>query len=349
MIAATLAEPGKIEVQDVPDPQITEPGAAIVRVTRAGICGSDLYLYDGRMQIEPGFALGHEYVGVVQEVSPDVRLIEVGDRVAGSFSVSCGRCGQCQRGQHARCLMLRFFGFGFAFGDLPGGQAELICVPEADLTLRKVPEEISDDVAVLLGDNLVTAVDVLHRGRFEPGQVVAILGAGATGLLTAQAALALGASAVVVHDKVSQRLELAAELGAIAVDVTQPDADDAVLEASGYQGADLVVEATSTIRGTVDAISLARKGGVIAVTTVHADGEITLPIGELWLKDLELVMHQVNVQARLDETVALVSSGRIRPEAVITHHFGLRDAAAGYAALASREAIKVLLATDGQS
>jgi threonine dehydrogenase-like Zn-dependent dehydrogenase len=173
--------------------------------------------------------------------------------------------------------------------------------------------------------------------------VVAVLGAGATGLLTAQVALALGARAVIVHDKVPQRLELATALGATAVDITQPDADDAVMEASGYQGADLVVEATSTIAGTVDAIPLARKGGVIAVTTVHADGDVTLPIGELWLKELELVMHQVNVQARLDETVSLVASGRLRPEAVISHRLTLEDAPEGYAALAAREATKVLL------
>jgi threonine dehydrogenase-like Zn-dependent dehydrogenase len=343
MIAATLAEPGRVELDDVPAPEITETSAAIVRVTRAGICGSDLYLYDGRIDIEPGFALGHEFVGVVEEVGPDVRLVEVGDRVVGSFSVSCGRCRPCQSGQHARCLLLRFFGFGFAFGDLPGGQAERIGVPEADLTLRKVPEGISDDAAVLLGDNVVTAVDVLRRGRFQPGQVVAVLGAGATGLLTAQAALALGAGAVVVHDMVPARLALAERMGAVAVDVSHGDAEDAVLEASGYQGADLVVEATATLGGTVDAIALARKGGVIAVTSVHAEGDVTLPLGEMWLKDLELVMHQVNVQARIDETVALVASGRLRPEVVISHRLALEDAAAGYAALASREAVKVVL------
>ena len=207
MLAATLAEPGRIEFGQVPDPELNESAGAIVRVTRAGICGSDLYLYDGRIDIEPEFALGHEYVGVVEEVGPDVRLIEAGARVTGSFSASCGRCGACQSGQHARCLLLRFFGFGFAFGDLPGGQAERIFVPEADLTLREVPDEITDDVAVLLGDNVVTAVDVLRRGRFQPGQVVAVLGAGATGLLTAHAALALGAAAVVVHDTVQPRLD----------------------------------------------------------------------------------------------------------------------------------------------
>jgi 2-desacetyl-2-hydroxyethyl bacteriochlorophyllide A dehydrogenase len=344
MIAATLAEPGKIEVQEVPDPQVTESGAAIVRVTRAGICGSDLYLYDGRMEIEPDFALGHEYVGVVEEIGPDVRLIEVGDRVAGSYFVSCGRCSQCQLGLHSRCLLLRFIGFGFAFGDLQGGQAERIAVPEADLTLRKLPDEVSDDVAVLLGDNVVTAVDALHRGRFKPGDVVAILGAGATGLLTAQVAVALGAGAVIVHDTVPARLKLAAEFGATAVDVTQPDADDAVMEASGYQGADVVVDLTGTPAGIPDAVPLVRKGGVIVVTTVHADGDVTIPVGELWLKDVDLAMHQANVQARLDETIALVASDRVRPEAVISHSLPLRDAADGYAALAAREATKVVLA-----
>jgi 2-desacetyl-2-hydroxyethyl bacteriochlorophyllide A dehydrogenase len=343
MIAATLVGPEKVQVRELPKPEIAESTAALVRVTRAGICGSDLYLYDGRMDIEPEFALGHEYVGVVEEVGPGVRLIEVGDRVAGSFSVSCGRCAPCQRGQHARCLLLRFFGFGFAFGDLQGGQAEFIAVPEADLTLRKVPDGISDDVAVLLGDNVVTAIDVLHRGRFEPGQVVAILGSGTVGLLTAQAALALGAAAVVVTDKVEHRLARAASLGATAVDIAKDDPLDAVLDLSGYQGADLVVEATGTPEATAAAVALARKGGVIAVTSVHADGDVTLPLGEMWLKDLELTMHQVNVQARLDEAIALVASGRLSPEFVVTHRFRLDQAAEGYEALASREAVKVLL------
>jgi 2-desacetyl-2-hydroxyethyl bacteriochlorophyllide A dehydrogenase len=343
MIAATLAGPGRVELRDVPRPEAAESTTALVRITRAGICGSDLYLYDGRMEIEPDFPLGHEYVGVVEEVGSEVRLIDVGDRVAGSFSVSCGRCGPCQRGLHQRCLMLRFFGFGFAFGDLPGAQSQYIAVPEADLTLRKVPDAITDDAAMMLGDNVVTAVDVLHRGRFQPGQTVAVMGAGPTGLLTAQAALALGAASVIVSDRVPHRLRCAESLGATAVDITVDDPLDAVLELSGFQGADLVVEATSTAQATADAVALARKGGVIAVTSVHADGEVTIPLGEMWLKDLSLVMHQVDVQARLDEVVSLVASGRLRPEVVITHRLSLEDAAEGYRLAASREAGKVVL------
>jgi threonine dehydrogenase-like Zn-dependent dehydrogenase len=239
--------------------------------------------------------------------------------------------------------MLRFFGFGFAFGDLHGSQAEFIAVPEADLTLRKLPEQISDDAAVLLGDNVVTAVDVLHRGRFEPGQVVAVMGAGPTGLLTAQAAVALGAGAVVVSDSLDHRLGAAASIGATAVNYERDDPLDAVLELSGFQGADLVVEATSTRQAASDAVALARKGGVIAVTTVHADGETTIPLGEMWLKDLDLVMHQVNVQARIDETLALVAAGKVRPETVITDRLSLEEVARGYEVAASREAGKVVL------
>jgi threonine dehydrogenase-like Zn-dependent dehydrogenase len=338
-----MAEPGRVEVRDVPRPELTESGMAIVKVIRAGICGSDLMLWDGRVTIEDDFPLGHEYFGVVEEIGPDVRLIEPGDRVTGSFSVSCGHCGQCQRGQAARCLMLRFFGFGFTFGDLPGGQAQFIAVPEADLTLRKVPDGVSDDAALLVGDNAVTAVDVLHRGRFEPGQVVAVMGAGPTGLLTAQAALALGASAVVVSDRYNHRLREAAAVGATAVNVDEDDPLDAVLDVSSYQGADLVVEATNTIEGTAAAVSLARKGGVIAVTTVHADGDVTIPLGEMWLKDLELVMHQVNVQARMDQVLAMIASGRLDPERVISHRLPLEQAADGYAVMAEREALKVVL------
>jgi threonine dehydrogenase-like Zn-dependent dehydrogenase len=343
MIGVTMATPGRVELKEFPRPEVTETGMAIVKITRAGICGSDLLMWDGRVEIEDDAIIGHEYLGIVEEIGPDVRLIEVSDRVTGTFSVACGHCRACQKGFGQRCLMLRFIGFGFAFGDLDGGQAEYIAVPEADLTLRKVPDVISDDAALLVGDNAVTALDVLHRARFEPGQVVAIMGAGPTGLLTAQAALALGAGAVVISDRLQHRLDVAAAMGATAVNIDTDDPLDAVLDLSGYQGADVVVEATNTAQATVDAIALARKGGTIAVTTVHADGEVTIPLGEMWLKDHTLVMHQVNVNARMDDVIAMIAAGRLDPEQVISHRLPLSEAAQGYAVMAEREALKVIL------
>jgi threonine dehydrogenase-like Zn-dependent dehydrogenase len=343
MIGVTMAKPGRVELKEFPRPEVTETTMAIVKITRAGICGSDLLMWDGRVEIEDDAIIGHEYLGIVEEIGPDVRLIEAGDRVTGTFSVACGHCVPCQRGYGQRCLLLRFIGFGFAFGDLNGGQAEYIAVPEADLTLRKVPDVISDDAALLIGDNAVTAVDVLHRARFEPGQLVAVMGAGPTGLLTAQAALAMGAGAVVVSDRLQHRLDVAAAMGATAVNFDTDDPLDAVLDLSGYQGADIVVEATNTAQGTVDAIALARKGGTIAVTTVHADGEVTIPLGEMWLKDHTLVMHQVNVNARMDDVIAMIAGGRLDPEKVISHRLPLSEAAQGYAVMAEREALKVIL------
>jgi threonine dehydrogenase-like Zn-dependent dehydrogenase len=347
MIGVTMAAPGRVELKEFPRPEISESTMAIVKIARAGICGSDLLMWDGRVDVEDDAIIGHEYLGIVEEIGPDVRLIEAGDRVTGTFSVACGHCVPCQRGQGARCLMLRFIGFGFAFGDLNGGQAEYIAVPEADQTLRKVPEAISDDAALLVGDNAVTAVDVLHRARFEPGQVVAVMGAGPTGLLTAQAALSMGAGAVVVSDRLAHRLSVAASFGATAVNIDTDDPLDAVLDLSAYQGADIVVEATNTVQGTADAIALARKGGTIAVTTVHADGEVTIPLGEMWLKDHTLVMHQVNVNARMDDVIRMIAGGRLHPEKVISHRLPLSEAAQGYAIMGDRAALKVILTPSG--
>ena len=146
-----------------------------------------------------------------------------------------------------------------------------------------------------------------------------------------------------ISDRLQHRLDVAASFGATAVNFAIDDPLDAVLDLSGYQGADIVVEATNTIQGTADAIGMARKGGTIAVTTVHADGEVTIPLGEMWLKDLTLVMHQVNVNARMDDVIRMIEAGRLDPEKVISHRLPLTEAARGYAVMGEREALKVIL------
>ncbi|HEY7150162.1 MAG TPA: alcohol dehydrogenase catalytic domain-containing protein, partial [Solirubrobacterales bacterium] len=156
MRAVTFQAPGEVQVDDVAEPELLAPDDAIVRVQASGICGSDLHIYHGRVQIEPGFTIGHEYVGEVVDVGDAVSGVAVGDRVLGCFQVACGTCRLCRAGSFHRCERGRTFGHGAALGDLQGTQADLALVPQADLTLRLVPEGMGADVALFAGDVMGT-------------------------------------------------------------------------------------------------------------------------------------------------------------------------------------------------
>src|SRR6476646_9505457 len=152
MLAVTYQAPGEVRVEERPDPELQAPDDAIVRIERTGVCGSDLHIYHGRVQIEPGFTIGHEYVGEVVATGDGVTSVAVGDRVLGCFQVACGTCWFCRRGDFHKCDGSRTFGHGAALGGLQGTQAELALVPHANLSLRRVPEGLSDDVALFAGD-----------------------------------------------------------------------------------------------------------------------------------------------------------------------------------------------------
>ncbi len=156
MRAVTFQAPGEVRVDEKPDPELESPGDAIVRVDASGVCGSDLHIYHGRVAIEPGFTIGHEYVGEVVAVGDAVSSVKVGDRVLGTYCTACGECFFCLRSDFHKCDNGRVFGHGKLLGELQGAQAELLLVPTADLTLRKVPEGMSDDVALFAGDVMGT-------------------------------------------------------------------------------------------------------------------------------------------------------------------------------------------------
>jgi threonine dehydrogenase-like Zn-dependent dehydrogenase len=343
--ALTISGPGDLEVGDVAEPEVSGARDAVVSVDLAAICGSDLYLYNGRLDIDPGFVLGHEFVGTVVDVGSEVELLEPGDRVVGSFMVCCGVCRRCREGAFAQCLLARFFGFGTTFGDLPGVHAERVLVPNAEHSLLRVGPElgIADDQAVLLSDVLPSAVDALVLADMGPGDSVAIVGAGPVGLVTAQVARALGASSVVCADRVPERLSIAAEAGAIAVDVREDDVADAVMEATGYQGVDVVVEATGTLEGVAAAIPLLRTGGTLSITSIFVDEETTIPLGELWLKGISVVMGIANVQRRWDVALDLLRGGRIAPETIVSDRVSLDETPEAFARFAAGEATKVVI------
>src|SRR3954469_10065343 len=207
MRAVTFQAPGEVGVDEVGEPSISHPDDAIVRIDASGICGSDLHIYHGRIKMEQGFVIGHEFVGTVLEAGDAVTRVNVGDRVLGCFHTACGACSYCMRGAYHACDEARVFGHGATLGSLQGAQAEQVLVPRANMTLRRVPEGMSDDAALFAGDVMGTGYHAVVEAGVRPGDVVAVLGLGPVGLCAVQVAKAAGAARVVAVDTVAERLE----------------------------------------------------------------------------------------------------------------------------------------------
>src|ERR1700686_640985 len=220
MRAVTFQAPGVVSVEERPEPEILDPEDAIVRIEATGVCGSDLHIYHGRVQIEAGFTIGHEYVGTVVAIGDAVKRVAVGDRVLGCFHTACGNCWFCRRGLYHRCLESRTFGHGATLGSLQGTQADMALVPRADIVLRRVPEGMASDVALFAGDVMGTGFHAVDASGMRPGDAVAVLGLGPVGLCAVQAARAAGAAHVFAIDTVEQRLAMAARFGATPIHLT---------------------------------------------------------------------------------------------------------------------------------
>jgi 2-desacetyl-2-hydroxyethyl bacteriochlorophyllide A dehydrogenase len=342
MRAVTFQSPGQVRVDEKPDPELTDPGEAIVRVEASGVCGSDLHIFHGRVEIEPGFTIGHEYVGTVVAAGDAVERVAVGDRVLGAYCTACGECFFCNRGQFHKCDNGRVFGHGKLLGELQGAQAELLLVPNADLTLRAVPEGMSDDVALFAGDVMGTAYHAVAETGIGAGDTAAVLGLGPVGLCAVQAAFAAGAERVVAIDTVSERLEMARSFGAEAVHLTEDDPRSAVKAATEGRGVDAAVDAV----GHPDALELAcrltRKCGTVSATGVYAE-RIEVHMGIVWIKALTLKTGHANVIKHVDPVLDLLAAGKLDPAPLVTHHMALDDAAEAYDVYDRREALKIVL------
>jgi 2-desacetyl-2-hydroxyethyl bacteriochlorophyllide A dehydrogenase len=348
MQAVAFYGPRDVRVEEVPKPGVEEPTDVLIRVDKAAICGTDLHPYHGRMEIEEGFVLGHEYMGVVEAKGAGVTSFEEGDRVVGSFFVACGNCWFCRRAIYMKCLAIRVFGLGFAMGDLPGAQAEYLRVPEADLTLRKIPDDsLQDEDVLFVGDILTTGYDAVRKTDFRPGDVVAVVGAGPVGLCTIMASRALGAGRVVAIDLVPERLKLAESLGAVAVNPKENDPEDVVRELTDWRGADIVVDAVGHESALKSTFSLVRQGGTISLPGIYLEDEMPVPIGDMWLKNMTVTAGVANVQGHMDEMMELVRDGRIDPKVIISHRMALTQAPEGYELFDSKQALKVVLDPKG--
>jgi alcohol dehydrogenase len=344
MRAVVFEGDGRVGVRDVADPKIVDPGDAIVRVRLAAICGSDLHFLHGKAPLEGGDVIGHEAVGVIEEVGEAVTRFRAGDRVVMAFHIACGACWFCRNGQTQLCDEWRMLGAGLFGGDLPGAHAERVRVPVADVNLLRVPEDVDDERAVFVGDVLTTGWYGASISEIRAGDTVAVIGAGPVGFLVAQAALALGAGTVLSLDRLTDRLALVERTGASPVDVTARNPKTAVDEATGGRGADVAIDAVGHPDAFLSAIDVVRRGGRVTVVGVYAGERVDLQLGVWWARALDIRFGGIcPVHAWWERSTTELRAGRLDPTPLVSHRLALEDAPEGFALFAARHATKVLL------
>ncbi len=341
MRATTIHAPYDIQLSDVPDPRIDGPTDALVRVVASCICGSDLWPYRGENKIRPGSRIGHEFVGIVEEVGTEVRTVKPGDFVIAPFVVSDGTCAHCRAGFQTACENL--VGYGSKQAD--GGQGEYVKLPYADGTLVATPE-LPDESMI---PSLLTLSDVMGTGwhaarsaRVKAGDTVVVVGDGAVGLSGVLAAARMGAERVIALSRHESRQQLAVEFGATdIVSERGEEARDAVLALTGGVGADAVLECVGTGQSMETAFDVARAGATVGFVGVPHGVEV--PIGTMFRRNVGLAGGMAPVRAYLPELMADVLAGEINPGKVFDLDLPLAEVADGYKAMHERRAIKVLL------
>ena len=333
---------GDVRIETVPDAQLVEPTDALVIVTRAGICGSDLWPYNQMEPSETGRRMGHEFIGVVEAVGSDVRTLKDGDLVLAPFVWSDGRCVLCQEGLHTSCL----HGGRYGVDGVDGGQGEAVRVPQADGTLVVLP--VGKDDALM--PSLLTLSDVMATGHHAalaanvgPGKTVAIVGDGAVGLCGVIAARRLGAERIILLGRHRDRIAIAKEFG--ATDIVSERGDEAVervRELSGSLGAHSALECVGLEQATVTALSIVRPGG--AVGRVGVPQEETIPEGvSTFFDNITIAGGPAPARAYIEGLLPDVLEGRIEPGRVFDRVGRLDDVPDGYRAMNEREAIKVMI------
>lgn len=345
MRAILFEDVGRIRLGDYPEPAVRDPADAVVRVTTAAICGSDLHLLHGRIPgLRPGSVIGHEFVGVVEDAGAGVSRVRAGDRVVGSFLVVCGECWYCARGIFNFCDRMWVLGYGMFTGDLDGAQAEYVRIPSADHNLHAVDASLTDEQALFAGDILTTGVYIAAEAGIREGDTLAIVGAGPVGLFTLQAARAYRPDRIYMVDMAADRLALASRLGATPVDSTKVNPVVEIQRATGDRGADVVIECVGAPPAFAVALDAVRPGGTVAVIGVYTEFSYDLPLGEVWRRGVRIVMGgSCNVQGNWDRALELVRDGTIDPTAIVTHTLPLEEGVKGYELFERREALKVVL------
>jgi len=344
MKALVYHGPGQREWEEVPDPVIEQPTDIVVRIETSTICGSDLHILKGDVpETKPGTILGHEAVGVVTEKGAAVSTLELGDRVLISCITSCGRCRFCKEARYGLCTG----GGGWIFGHLIDGlQAEYARVPFADTSVFKVPAELTGEQVLFLSDILPTAYEVgVLNGGVQPGDTVAVVGAGPVGLAAVLTAQLYTPAQIIAIDLSDARLEKAREFGAdVTINNGSEDAITRVLELTDGLGADVVIEAVGVPATFELCTELVRPGGRVANVGVHGHSAV-LHLEKLWTRDVTITTGLVDTFS-VPQLLKLVAGGRLDTTPFITHRFPLNETMSGYdtfADAAQTHALKVVL------
>jgi threonine dehydrogenase-like Zn-dependent dehydrogenase len=342
MRATVMYGAGDVRIESVPDARIVEPSDALVTVTRACICGSDLWPYKTMARSETGRPMGHEAVGVIEAVGTDVRTMKVDDVVVMPFAYSDGTCVFCHEGLHTSCIHGGFFGNE----DVGGAQAEAVRVPQADGTLFVLP--VGKDDALM--PSLLTLSDVMGTGhhaavtaKVGPGKTVAVVGDGAVGLCGVIAARRLGAEQIIIMGRHSDRIALAKEFG--ATDVVSERGEEAierVRELTGGYGVHSVLECVGLEQSMLTAIEIARPGGAVGRVGVPQD-ETTPASRPAFFNNITVSGGPAPVRAYIEELLPDVLEGRIEPGRVFDRVVPLDEVPEGYRAMDERDAIKVMV------
>lgn len=343
MLAVTSHGPQDIRVEEVEKPVLETSTDAIVRVTTAALCGTDMHIYHGKIPNVPaGWVVGHEFCGVVEDVGDAITEFEVGDRVVSSMYVACGRCPACVSGDHRRCGNFQMFGMGVAFGNLPGGQAEYVRVPLADMTLRAIPGDLSDESTIFTGDILATAFTALRQSGIVEGDTIAIVGAGPLGQLIAMCAPIFGAGQMFIIDPVPERLEEAAQYGAVPIDPRETDPRKLIKAQTNGLMCDAIFEAAGNVPAMETAFSLSRPNGSVVLVGMLVDEPFPLSAGDLWLRNTRVIPVLGAPYSHRDELLKLIANGKIDATGLITDRLPLSAASEAYAAFDKKELQKAI-------
>lgn len=370
MKALTYHSAKDVRVESVPDPIIQQEQDIVLRVTATAICGSDLHIYRGKIPgMKAGDVLGHEFMGIVEEVGPAVTRVKKGDRVVVPFTISCGDCFFCNTRLFAACENTNpgrgailnkknvrsgagLFGYSHLYGGYPGGQAEYVRVPKANVGPLVIPPGLPDEKVLFLSDILPTGYQAVVNARVGPGSSVAIFGAGPVGLMAAASARLLGAERIFMIDHHAYRLEFARQTYGV-VPINFDDMDDPaeyIVEQTGFRGVDASIDAVgfeakgsaletvltdlklegSSGKALRQAIAATRRGGVVSVPGVYAGFIHGFLFGDAFEKGLSFATGQTHAQQHMPKLLEHILLGELQPEVIITHRMPLHEAARGY-------------------